>query len=688
MSDKNKLKIIMCYDIINVKNDMENGVYMEKNQILDRIKSLSTELEKHNRNYYVLDNPEISDYEYDMMMKELKTLEAENPEYAFENSPTKRVGGEALNTFAEVEHKVQMGSLQDVFSFDEVQSFVSKCREQLDNPVFIVEPKIDGLSVSLQYENSQLTVGSTRGNGFTGEDVTNNLKTIKSIPLTLFEDIPLIEVRGEVYMPRKSFESLVAEQELNDEQPFKNPRNAAAGSLRQKDPKIAAKRKLDIFVFNLQQIEGTEIKSHKQSLDYMKSLGFKVIPSYIECREFEEIVNEINRIGEGRNNYSFDIDGVVIKVDDFSQREKMGATAKTPKWAVAYKFPPEEKETVLRSIEVNVGRTGAITPVAVFDPVTLAGTSVSRAVLHNQQFIDEKEIRINDTILVRKAGEIIPEVIKSVSHAENSVPFILPEKCPVCGTKAVRYEDESVLRCPNTDCSAQLYKNIIHFASKDAMNIDGLGPANIQALLDNNLIKSVADLYCLESEHVASLERFAKKSAENLIAAIEKSKSNNLDRLVFALGIRNIGAKAAKLLCEKFRNIDAVMNASIEEISEIEGFGSVMAENVYNAFREPHRISLIKRLGEYGLKMTYDSLSSGGDGRFDGKTFVLTGTLPTLKRKEAQSLIEKFGGKVSGSVSKKTDYVVAGEDAGSKLVKAQSLGIEIISEQELIEITG
>lgn len=660
---------------------------MEKNEILDRIKSLSAEIEKHNRSYYVLDNPEISDYEYDMMMKELRTLESENPEYAFANSPTKRVGGEALNTFEKVEHRVQMASLQDVFSFEEVESFVKRCKEQFDNAVFIVEPKIDGLSVSLEYENGEMTIGSTRGNGFVGEDVTNNLKTIKSIPLTLSESVPFIEVRGEVYMPRKSFEELVRQQELEEEQIFKNPRNAAAGSLRQKDSKITAQRKLDIFVFNLQQLDGEDVTSHKQSLDYMKSLGFKVIPSYVECHEYEEIVNEINKIGDNRSGYSFDIDGVVIKLNDFAQREAMGATAKVPKWAVAYKFPPEEKQTLLSEIEVNVGRTGAITPVAVFEPVALAGTSVSRAVLHNQQFIDEKDIRIGDTILVRKAGEIIPEVICSVSHGENSVPFKLPENCPVCGTKAVKYEDESVLRCPNTDCPAQLFKNIIHFASKEAMNIDGLGPANIQVLLDKNLISSVADLYTLEFDSIVKLERFAKKSAENLINAIENSKSNNLDRLVFALGIRNIGAKAARLLSEKYKNIDNIMSASAEDIAEIEGFGNIMAENVYNAFREPHRIELIERLKKYGVNMIYTSSSDGGDGRFDGKTFVLTGTLPTMKRKDAQELIEKFGGKVSGSVSKKTDYVVAGEDAGSKLVKAQSLGIEVLSEQELIDKT-
>ena len=660
---------------------------MEKTKIKERMEYLSAELERHNRNYYVLDNPEISDYDYDMMMRELRQLEKDNPEFASENSPTKRVGGAALNTFNKVEHRVQMASLQDVFSFEEVESFVNRCKAQLTDPVFIVEPKIDGLSVSLEYENGELTVGSTRGDGFVGEDVTANLKTIRSIPLKLTQQVPFIEVRGEVYMPVKSFEELTAQQELMDEQPFKNPRNAAAGSLRQKDSSVTAQRKLDIFIFNLQQLDGEDITAHKQSLDYMKSLGFKVIPSYVPCTSFEQIKAEIEKIGESRSDYSFDIDGVVIKVDDFSQREVMGATAKVPKWAAAYKFPPEEKETKLLDIEVNVGRTGAITPVAIFEPVTLAGTSVSRAVLHNQQFIDEKDIRIGDTIVVRKAGEIIPEVIKSVCHGADSKPFTLPASCPVCGTHAVRYEDESALRCPNTDCPAQLFKNIVHFASKDAMNIDGLGPAIIQSLLDKKLICSVADLYKLKFEELITLEGFAKKSAENLLTAIEKSKTQGLDRLIFALGIRNIGAKAAKLLCDKFGDMESIMNASVEDISSIDGFGAVMAENVYKAFREPHMTDLVKRLIEYGIHMTYVSVSSGGDGRFEGLTFVITGTLPTLKRKEAQELIEKFGGKVSGSVSKKTDYVVVGEDAGSKLTKAQSLGIEILSEEQLLERT-
>lgn len=660
---------------------------MNKSEILKRINELSELIEFHSKNYYVLDNPQISDYEFDALMNELKKLEKENPEFAFETSPTRRVGGEVLSNFEKVEHKIQMASLQDVFSFSEVEEFVNKCKAELYSPVFVVEPKIDGLSVSLEYENGIFKTGSTRGNGFVGENVTENVKTIRSIPMKLSSSLPYIEVRGEVYMPRKSFKELVEFQELNDEQPFKNPRNAAAGSLRQKNPKITAKRKLDIFIFNLQQINGAEITSHKQSLDYISELGFKVIPGYKQFRTVEEILCEIENIGNMRNEFSFDIDGVVIKIDDFEQRRKMGETAKYPKWAVAYKFPPEEKETKLLDIEVNVGRTGAITPVAVFEPIMLAGTSVSRAVLHNQQFIDEKDIRIGDIILVRKAGEIIPEVIRSVKHSDNSLPFKLPEKCPVCGTDAVRYDDESVLRCPNTDCPAQLLKSIIHFASKDAMNIDGLGPAIVSLLLEKNLINSVADLYILKKEQLTELDRFAEKSADNLINAIEQSKSNNLDRLVFALGIRNIGAKAAKLLCARFKDIDSIINASAEEIEQIDGFGEIMAENVEKAFREPHRLEIIERFREYGLNMVYESASDGSDMRFEGKTFVLTGTLPTMKRRDAQELIEKFGGKVSSSVSKKTDYVVAGEDAGSKLKKAQQLGIQILTERELIDIT-
>ena len=659
---------------------------MNKKDAIKRINELSKELEKHNHSYYVLDNPSISDYEYDMMMQELKALEAEYPELILPTSPTQRVGGTALNTFDKVEHVVQMASLQDVFSFEQVEDFTIRCQNELSQHQFVVEPKIDGLSVSLEYENGILVRGSTRGDGFVGEDVTANLKTIKSIPLKIDNAPEFLEVRGEVFMPRSSFFSLVEQQEISGEQPFKNPRNAAAGSLRQKNPKITAERKLDIFIFNIQQIIGYEITSHKESLEYLSSLGFKVISSYKVCRTYDEIIDKINSIADERAEYSYDIDGVVIKIDDFSQREMMGATTKVPKWAVAYKYPPEEKETTLLDIEVNVGRTGAITPVAVFEPILLAGTSVSRAVLHNQDFIDEKDIRIGDRIVVRKAGEIIPEVLRSVCHNENSSKFTLPEKCPVCGTLSVRDEDESVLRCPNSECPAQLLKNLIHFASKGAMNIDGLGPANMKLLTEKGLITSAADIYSLKSEELMTLDRFAEKSANNLIEAIEKSKENELDRLIYALGIRNIGQRAATLLCEKFPSIDLILSAEKEDIASIEGFGDIMAENLYNALKEEGRLSLIEKLKAAGVNMTFSKKASG-DNRFAGMTFVLTGTLNTMKRDEAKKLIESFGGKVSSSVSKKTTFVVAGEEAGSKLDKANELGITVLSEEELISKT-
>ncbi len=651
-----------------------------------RAAELTELLDKYTYQYYVLDNPEVSDYEFDMLMQELKAIEAEFPELIEPSSPTQRVGGMASGKFAKVEHTVQMASLQDVFSLEQVEAFMNRCNEQLTAPEYSVEPKIDGLSVSLEYTDGVLTRGSTRGDGFVGEDVTANIRTIRSIPLKLKNAPEFLEVRGEVYMPRNSFFELVEQQELMDEQPFKNPRNAAAGSLRQKDPKITAERKLDMFIFNVQQVNGKEFTSHTESLDYLRELGFKTVPTYKKCTRFDEITAEIERIGSERQDFSFDIDGVVIKVNDLAQRDVMGATAKTPKWAVAYKYPPEEKETVLRDIEVNVGRTGAITPVAVFDQIILAGTAVSRAVLHNQDFIDEKDIRIGDTILVRKAGEIIPEVLGSVSHGADSQPFRLPEVCPVCGTPSVREEGESVLRCPNVECPAQLLKNLIHFASKNAMNIDGLGPANMKLLTETGLVKSPADLYLLKKEQLMSLDRFAEKSAENLITAIENSKNAELDRLVHALGIRNIGQRAATLLCEKFGDMDSLLSAGIDDVSAIEGFGDVMAESVVKAFSEPHMRELIDKLRQAGVNMTYTKQSTGDD-RFAGATFVLTGTLPTMKRDEAKKLIESFGGKVTGSVSKKTSYVVAGEEAGSKLTKAQELGITILSENDLLNMT-
>lgn len=656
---------------------------MNEQDAKKRIDELVKLLNYHSQLYYVEDRNEITDYEYDMLQQELKGLEEQFPQFIRSDSPTQRVGGKAISIFEKVTHRVQMGSLQDVFSFEQVRSFIETVQQAVDKPQFVVEPKIDGLSVSLEYHNGELAIGSTRGDGFVGEDVTSNLKTVKSIPIKINEELPLIEVRGETYMPRNVFLKLVKEQEDNDEQPFKNPRNAAAGSLRQKDPKIAAKRKLDIFVFNVQQIEGKELSSHKESLDYLKTLGFKTIPDYKRVSTADEVIGCIKAIGEKRFDLPFDIDGVVIKVDDFRQREILGATAKVPKWAVAYKFPPEEKTSKLLDIELNVGRTGAITPVAVFEPVFLAGTSVSRATLHNQDFIREKNISVGDIIKVRKAGDIIPEVLGSVEKHGDGV-FTLPECCPVCGTKLVKSEEEAAVRCPNVECPAQIFRSIVHFASKGAMNIDGLGPQIVHTLLDNKLITSVADLYALSENKLLQLDNFKEKSVNNLLSAIEKSKSNSLDRLVFGLGIRNIGQASAKLLCDKFGDLDNIMNASAEQISEIDGFGGVMAQSVYNAFHEEHMIELIQRLKGCGINTKYEKIQI--DDRFAGKTFVLTGTLPTLKRSEAKALIEKYGGKASGSVSKKTDYVLAGEEAGSKLDKAQQLGIRIITEEQFKDL--
>lgn len=648
-----------------------------------RIDELVELLNYHSRLYYVENRNEISDYDYDMLQNELKELEKNYPQFLRPDSPTQRVGGEAVSQFEKVEHTVQMGSIQDVFSFEEVRRFVDTVRETIPAPAFVVEPKIDGLSVSLEYHDGEFVIGSTRGDGFVGENVTQNLKTVRSIPLSLPEDLPLLEVRGEVYMPRGVFEDLVKKQEENDEQPFKNPRNAAAGSLRQKDPKIAASRKLDIFVFNVQRIEGRELTAHKQSLDYLKSLGFKTIPDYKRVSTADEIIARIEEIGEARYTLPFDIDGVVIKVDDFAQRETLGYTAKTPKWSVAYKFPPEEKNTKLLDIELNVGRTGAVTPVAVFEPIMLAGTEVARATLHNRDFIAEKNVNIGDLITVRKAGDIIPEVL-CVAEKRSEGCFEFPDTCPVCGAPLVKSEDEAAVRCSDIDCPAQIFRRIVHFASKGAMDIDGLGPAIVRALLDNGMITSVADLYTIKKADLLELDNFKEKSAENLINAIEKSKAQPLDRLVFALGIPNIGQASAKLLCDKFGDLDNICAASEEEIADIEGFGDIMASAVTKELAEPHMRELIAKLAECGVNTKYQKVQV--DSRFEGKTFVLTGTLPTLKRAEAKALIEKYGGKASGSVSKKTAYVLAGEEAGSKLDKARSLGIEIITEEQFLDM--
>jgi len=656
---------------------------LELKEAAIRAEELRRIIEKHNHNYYDLDAPTIEDDEYDALMRELRGIENEYPELLTPDSPTQRVGGTAMTTFDKVQHVVQMGSLQDVFSVEEVGEFIDRVSEQ-NADEYVVEPKIDGLSVSLEYENGIFVRGSTRGDGFIGEDITQNLKTVRSIPLKLNEAIPFIEVRGEVYMPKKSFAELCKEQARKDEQLPKNPRNAAAGSLRQKDSRITAQRKLDIFCFNVQRIEGKELSSHSQSLEYMKQLGFKVVPDFVVCHNREEVVQRINEIGESRRALPFDIDGAVVKVNDFALREEIGATTKVPKWAVAFKYPPEEKETTLNEIEINVGRTGALTPVAIFDPVFLAGTTVSRAILHNQDIITDKDIRIGDRIVVRKAGDIIPEVVKSVAHAENSESYFIPNVCPVCGAEALRDEDEAVIRCQNFDCPAQLLRSIEHFASRNAMNIDGLGEAIVEQLVSEELIKTVADLYTLDLQELMALERFGRKSAENLLQSIENSKKNELNRLVFALGIRGIGQRAATLLCEHFGDMDSIMSAYPLEIASIEGFGDIMAQSVYDAMQEPHRIKLIERLKEYGVNMSYSS--SKVSDKFAGLTFVLTGTLPTMTRDQAKALIEQNGGKCSGSVSKKTSYVVAGEEAGSKLTKANELGITVITEEQLLKM--
>lgn len=659
---------------------------MDKEQIKSEYEQLCKQAEQHNFNYYVLDDPTIEDDEYDRLMRRIKEIEAENPEIVSESSPTQHVGGFAINTFEKVTHEVQMGSLQDVFSKGELYEFDERVKKAVGKAVYCVEPKIDGLSVSLEYKDGVFVRGSTRGDGFVGEDITKNLKTIKSIPMVLCEKIPFIEVRGEVYMPKADFEKLVRKQLENDEQPAKNPRNAAAGSLRQKDSRVTASRGLDIFVFNLQRIEGRELTCHSESLDYMKSLGFNVIDGYKTFDNIEDAVSRIMEIGENRQSYSYDIDGAVIKVDDFELRNELGSTAKVPKWAVAFKYPPEEKETKLLDIEINVGRTGALTPVAVFEPVWLAGTTVSRAVLHNQDYIDSKDIRIGDIIAVRKAGDIIPEVVRSVSHAENSEPFVIPHICPVCHGKAERAEDEAVIRCVNIDCPAQLLKNIEHFASRPAMNIDGLGEAVVKQLVENRLISTVADLYSLQQQDLEMLPGFAKVSASKLIANIENSKTNSPDRLLFALGIKGIGQKNAQLLMKHFGSIEKLSETSSEEISAVENFGDILANSIFTALHEPHMTELIERLKSYGVNTVYQSDVKSD--KLAGLTFVITGTLPDMTRDEAKTLIEQNGGKCSGSVSKKTSYVLAGEEAGSKLTKAQQLGVTVISQQQLIEMIG
>ena len=660
----------------------------EKNTAKRRIDELRELLAHHSYLYYVEDAPQISDYEYDKLFYELVALEEKYPEFDSPTSPTKRVGGKALDKFEKVTHAVRMGSLSDVFSYDEVRDFVAKTNEKLGKAtVFSVEPKIDGLSVSLVYENGEFSLGSTRGDGTVGENVSENLKTARTIPMKTKDALPHLEVRGEVYMPREAFAALNEKREAEGEQLFANPRNAAAGSLRQLDSKVTASRRLDIFVFNVQAAEGIEFSSHIESLEYLKSQGFHIIDGIRRASSAEEIISAIEEIGAARDSLPYDIDGVVIKADSLAERKLLGENISTPKWAIAYKFPPEQKQTKLTDIIIQVGRTGVLTPNARLEPVRLAGTVVSRATLHNIDFIRERDIRIGDTVTLQKAGDIIPEIICVDKSKRNGseVPYEMPTLCPSCGEPVIR-DDEAATRCTNASCPAQLERHITHFASRDAMNIDGMGPAVVRLLIASGLIHDVADIYSLSAGEIEGLDRMGKKSAENLIAAIERSKSAGLDKLIYALGIRQVGEKAAKSLAEAFPDIELLFSASEEQISAIYDFGDISAHYIVNFFAHPQTRVLVDELKSRGVKTTYEVQKRGNI--FEGMTFVLTGTLPTMKRDEASRLIEENGGKVSSSVSAKTSMVLAGEDAGSKLTKAQSLGVRIISEEELLAMLG
>ena len=659
---------------------------MELEQARKRAEELRVVIERNNRLYYDQDAPELEDFEYDQLTRELKEIEKTFPELVTASSPTQHVGGTASTKFAKVAHVVKMESLQDAFSYEELREFDARVQEAGVSPEYVVEAKIDGLSVSLEYENGVFVRGSTRGDGVVGEDVTENLATIRDIPHTLHGAPEFLEVRGEVYMPHAAFLALREQQELEDKTPFKNPRNAAAGSLRQKDAKITASRGLSIFVFNLQRVQGREFSRHSETLDYIKSLGFPVSPRYNVYHSIEDAIAEIQRIGEMRGTLEFDIDGAVIKVNDLAARSALGSTNKFPRWAIAFKYPPEVKESVVRDIEVTVGRTGVLTPTAVFDPIFLAGTSVARANLHNGDIIGSLDVRIGDTIQVRKAGDIIPEVIGVARHGEGTVPYRMPDRCPSCGAPVVHLEDEAALRCVNPECPAQALRNLIHFASRNAMAIDGLGEAVARQLIDKGLVHTVADLYTLTREQILTLDKFKAKSAGNLLAAIENSRKNNLDKLVFGLGIRNIGDKAAALLAEHFGSMEKLRQASAEQVSSIDGFGGVMAQSVVEFFAKEGTGDLLEHLAQAGVNMEWHGEKKGT--ALAGKTVVVTGTLPTLSRQEAEALIVRNGGKASGSVSRRTAYVLAGEAAGSKLTKAQNLGIPVIDEAEFFRIIG
>ena len=656
----------------------------------ERIKKLRATLEYHAKKYYDEDKPEITDYEYDMMMNELKGLEKQFPELIDKESLTQKVGGHVKEGFKQVEHEVPLQSLQDVFSYDELRDFDDRVKKQLHdggaNLKYVVETKIDGLSMAIEYKDGKFVRAATRGNGLIGEDVSANALTIKSIPKELKEPINII-VRGEVFIGSKEFEKLNEEREVLGQSLFANARNAAAGSLRQLDSKITKTRPLDIFIFNVQKLENNPFNSHYEQLNYLDKLGFNINPVRVLCNNIDEAIDAITKIGEDRENLSFGIDGAVIKVDNLDYREELGTTFKTPRWAIAYKYPPEQKETLLKDIICQVGRTGAITPMAILEPVKVAGSTISKTTLHNEDFIKEKDLKIGDRVIIQKAGDVIPEVVEAVKSKRTGEEkeFIMPKVCPVCGAPTIREDGEAVTRCTGIECSAKALRNIVHFASKEGMEIDGLGYSIIEQLLDKKLINNIADIYSLKLEDVASLKKNGKKFAQNLIDAIEKSKSNDLFKLITGLGIRHIGAKSAKNLARKFRTMDNLMNASIEELSVQNDVGEITAKSIYEFFREEQSIDLINKLKLAGVNM--ESLEEENtDNRFEGKTFVLTGALSKYSRDEASDIIEKLGGKTSGSVSKKTSYVLAGEDAGSKLTKAQNLGVKVITEEEFEEM--
>ncbi len=655
-----------------------------------RIEELTNLLNYHSKKYYVEDSPEISDFEYDKMLVELEKLEDEYPQFASEISPTKRVGGAVLSEFDKVVHQVRMESLQDAFSEEEINDFDKRVSSQISDYSYVVEHKIDGLSVSLEYVNGDFKRGSTRGDGDVGEDVTQNLKTIKSIPMKLKDNIPFLEVRGEVFMSRDNFIKLNENRESLGEPLFANPRNAAAGSLRQLDSKITAKRNLDIFIFNIQQINGAKFSNHLESLAYLRDQGFKVINNTTEYKTISDAYKRILEIGEQRGELTFDIDGAVIKVNDFTQRNELGSTSKYPKWAIAYKFPAEKQKTKIEDILIQIGRTGVLTPLAVLTPVRIAGSVVSRATLHNLDYIIEKDIKIGDTVVIQKAGDIIPEVVEVVfeERSGNEICFEMPLKCPECGAQVVRENGEAAHRCTGSNCPAQRLRNIIHFVSRDAMDIEGLGPSIIEQMLDKEMISTAADLYNLKISEISKMDKMGEKSAQNLLDALEKSKSNQLYRVIYALGIRHIGEKAAKVLAKKYKSIDGLIVAPVDELMQISDIGNVMAQSITEFFSQEQNITLINQLKAAGVNMEDFIDEVNEDSRFDNKVFVLTGTLSEYTRKEASDIIEKFGGKTSSSVSKNTDFVLAGEEAGSKLDKANKLGVRVITEEEFKDMIG